>query len=314
MLEKVITAGSNDYRHFIFAGATQVAVYSRTSAGTNTLRYLREDHQGSVAAILNTDGTAYAKESFTAFGNRRSSCTWTGSPTNGNVTAVNAVTRHGYTWHTALGAMGLNDMNGRIQDAVTGRFLSADPFISRPADTQGYNRYSYVRNNPLTYLDPTGYEDMAEVVVSSRVGSSGGGGYGCGGGGNLERGGDRAHGGGNGEHVGGSSDRACVDLRPACARAQPWVALAPDSDVTALVAPVRTWAAPRSLKEPPPARVCNFRPPYLCNLGPPPTCRSWEWRLRIAGIVRGVIERHVARLEAERPDGDLRAVHASENC
>jgi hypothetical protein len=23
--------------------------------------------------------------------------------------------------------MGLNDMNGRIQDAITGRFLSADP-------------------------------------------------------------------------------------------------------------------------------------------------------------------------------------------
>jgi RHS repeat-associated protein len=157
LLEKVITAGSNDYRHFVFANGTQVAVYSRTSTGTNTLHYMREDHQGSVAAILNSDGTTYAKESFTAFGNRRSSCTWSGSPTNGNLTAINAVTRHGYTWHTALGAMGLNDMNGRIQDAVTGRFLSADPYVSSPGNTQAYNRYSYVMNNPLTYNDPSGY-------------------------------------------------------------------------------------------------------------------------------------------------------------
>jgi RHS repeat-associated protein len=157
LLEKAITTGSNDYRHFIFANGTQVAVYSRTSAGTNTLRYMREDHQGSVAAILNSDGTTYAKESFTAFGNRRSSCTWSGSPTNGNLTAINAATRHGYTWHTALGEMGLNDMNGRIQDAVTGRFLSADPYVSSPGNTQAYNRYSYVMNNPLTYNDPSGY-------------------------------------------------------------------------------------------------------------------------------------------------------------
>jgi RHS repeat-associated protein len=123
----------------------------------NTLRYLREDHQGSVAAILNNDGTSYAKESFTAYGNRRSSWTWSGVPTSGNLTAINNVTRRGYTWHTALEAMGLNDMNGRIQDAVTGRFLSPDPYISSPGNTQSYNRYSYVLNNPLTLTDPSGF-------------------------------------------------------------------------------------------------------------------------------------------------------------
>ncbi|HVX91249.1 MAG TPA: RHS repeat-associated core domain-containing protein, partial [Candidatus Paceibacterota bacterium] len=107
----------------------------------------------------------YVKESFTAFGNRRSSCTWSGSPTNGNLTAINAVTRHGYTWHTALGSLGLNDMNGRIQDAVTGRFLSPDPFIPDFGSSQSFNRYSYVQNNPLTRTDPSGY---ADVVIDSK--------------------------------------------------------------------------------------------------------------------------------------------------
>ena len=157
-LEKVITVGNSDYRHFINAGATRVAIYSRTVAGVNTLRYVREDHQGSVAGIINSNGTSYVKESFTAFGARRSSCTWSGELTQGQKDKIASVTRRGYTWHTALGDMGLNDMNGRVQDAVTGRFLSPDPFVPDPGNTQSFNRYSYVLNNPLSFVDPSGFE------------------------------------------------------------------------------------------------------------------------------------------------------------
>lgn len=35
----------------------------------------------------------------------------------------------GYTLQDALGQMGLNDMVGHVQDAITGRFLSADPTL-----------------------------------------------------------------------------------------------------------------------------------------------------------------------------------------
>jgi RHS repeat-associated protein len=173
LLEKVITAGSNDYRHYIFAGGTKVAIYSRISGGTNALHYVREDHLGGVSGILNSDGTSDVKESFTAFGARRSSCTWSGPPTSGGLQAINAVTPHGFTWQTALGSMGLNDMNGRIQDAVTGRFLSPDPTIPNPGFTQSFNRYSYVNNNPLTYADPSGFDpdDADNVSVCANGGA-----------------------------------------------------------------------------------------------------------------------------------------------
>ena len=49
-------------------------------------------------------------------------------------------------------------MNGRIYDPLLGRFLSADRIVDGPLNLQGYNRYSYVKNNPLTFSDPTGYE------------------------------------------------------------------------------------------------------------------------------------------------------------
>jgi RHS repeat-associated protein len=182
LLEKVVAVGLTDYRHYIYAGGAKVAIYSRTTGGVNALHYVREDHQGSVAAILNSDGTSYVKESFTAFGARRSACTWSGPLTNGNLTKINAVTRHGYTWQTALGSMGLNDMNARIQDAVTGRFLSPDPTISNPGFTQSYNRYSYVYNNPLSYSDPSGFaperEKHCNLDCGGGTGSGGGGGSG----------------------------------------------------------------------------------------------------------------------------------------
>lgn len=185
LFEKVVSAGSTDYRHYILASGAKIAVYSRTTAGANTLHYLREDHQGSLAAILTLNTTTgqidALKESFTAFGNRRSTCTWSGNPTAGNLAQTAAVTRHGYTWQEALGAMGLNDMNGRVQDAITGRFLSADPLVGDPGFTQAYNRYSYVNNNPLSYTDPTGFlpqaaADELEDGGDSDLGVGGGGG------------------------------------------------------------------------------------------------------------------------------------------
>ena len=53
--------------------------------------------------------------------------------------------------------MGLNHMNGRVEDAILGRFLSPDPPIPDPSNAQDYNRYSYVNNNPVTGTDPSGF-------------------------------------------------------------------------------------------------------------------------------------------------------------
>lgn len=48
-------------------------------------------------------------------------------------------------------------MNGRLYDPLIGRMLSPDNYVDDATNTQSYNRYSYVANNPLKYTDPSGW-------------------------------------------------------------------------------------------------------------------------------------------------------------
>jgi hypothetical protein len=57
-------------------------------------------------------------------------------------------------------------MNGRVYDYNLGRFLSVDPIIQSPGNSQSLNPYSYIMNNPLAGTDPTGYRGCA----ASRLG------------------------------------------------------------------------------------------------------------------------------------------------
>jgi len=54
-------------------------------------------------------------------------------------------------------------MNGRIYDPALGRFMTPDPFVQFPTNLQSYNRYSYVLNNPLGYIDPSGYSPWTKI-------------------------------------------------------------------------------------------------------------------------------------------------------
>lgn len=58
----------------------------------------------------------------------------------------------GYTGHEQDDEVGLINMKGRLYDPEIGRFISADPHVQAAGDTQSYNRYSYVKNNPLVRL------------------------------------------------------------------------------------------------------------------------------------------------------------------
>jgi RHS repeat-associated protein len=152
LMEKVVTNNGVEYRHYIPGPGEIIGLYSRAATGTDQLRYLLTDHQGSLDVIVDGAGTNPTYSSFAPFGTPRDPNDWSGPGST-----PNSLTRQGYTFHTVLGRMGLNHMNGRVQDAISGTFLSPDPFITDPLNTQNFNRYAYVYNNPLTFTDPSGF-------------------------------------------------------------------------------------------------------------------------------------------------------------
>ena len=156
-LLEVVFNSATTYRYYIYAGNEPIAVYSR-SGSTYTMNYMLADHQASVSTFASSTGSKDVSESFSAFGQRRNPTSWSGPPTTSDLNTIAGLSRQGYTMQTWLGqSMGLNHMNGRVEDAILGRMLSPDPHIPDPTNAQSYNRYSYVYNNPLSMLDPTGF-------------------------------------------------------------------------------------------------------------------------------------------------------------
>jgi RHS repeat-associated protein len=69
-------------------------------------------------------------------------------------------TDFGFTGQRNDATIGLYDYHARWYDPALGRFISADTLVPDPASPQDFNRYTYVSNNPLRYVDPTGHRDM----------------------------------------------------------------------------------------------------------------------------------------------------------
>ena len=80
-------------------------------------------------------------------------------------TDANLTTDRHYTGQIADQSTGLAYYNARYYDPTIGRFISPDTHVTDPFDGQDYNRYSYVRNNPIRYNDPSGNLVFVPVLL-----------------------------------------------------------------------------------------------------------------------------------------------------
>ena len=124
---------------YIFAGGTRIA--SKTPIDTY---YYHQDHLGSSSVITNSSGVKVEEIRYYPFGETFSDS----SP---------SVTKHKYTSQELDIETGLYYYNARYYDPELGRFISADTIVPDPTTPQSLNRYSYVKNNPLKYTDPSGH-------------------------------------------------------------------------------------------------------------------------------------------------------------
>lgn len=133
------------------APAIWKADYSGSTATNSQMYYLYRDYLGSILLITDNQGVKKEQRHFDAWGNIVKL-----TDGNGNNLTEFAILDRGYTGHEHLSKVGLIHMNGRLYDPLLHRFLAPDNFVQDPYNSQNYNRYGYVLNNPLKYTDESG--------------------------------------------------------------------------------------------------------------------------------------------------------------
>jgi RHS repeat-associated protein len=128
------------------------------TATGNTLYYLHSDHLGSTSLTTDSGGNVTARQNYYPYGSIRSGG---GMPTD-----------MGYTGQRLDSYIKLYQMGARWYDPEIGRWLSPDTIVPDPVNPQSLNRLSYVLNNPLKYIDPTGHfeDDVLKAYLKDQWG------------------------------------------------------------------------------------------------------------------------------------------------
>ncbi len=145
--EKNLTTGENTTYYYL--GDKLVAKRTGT-----TLNYIHQDHLGGTSLITGSDGSLLASTMYYPYGERLKS--------EGDLGTDKLFTGQ------RLDNTGLYYYGARYYDASIGRFISPDVIVQNPGNPQNLNRYSYVLNNPLKYVDPSGlyveFENEDEIL------------------------------------------------------------------------------------------------------------------------------------------------------
>ncbi len=152
--------------YFVWAGGGGGGPSQLGSHGEIDGVYYLTDHLGSTRAVVNLNGELLEARVYDPFGREIDHTgdyelkhRFTGQPIH-EADADSEI--------LPLYQTGLYNYGARMYDPLWGRFISPDSYV-QSLDAEGLNRYSYVRNNPTSMVDPTG--------------NFGGGGGGFGGGG-----------------------------------------------------------------------------------------------------------------------------------
>ncbi|WP_340199531.1 FG-GAP-like repeat-containing protein [Ascidiimonas sp. W6] len=135
----------------------------------NAYHYLHRDYLGSILAITDSSGTLREQRQFGAWGTADQ---FVNNNNNTQFGYESSLINRGFTGHEHFFGVNLIHMNGRMYDAVLGRFLSPDNYVQDPYNTQSFNRYGYVWNNPLSYNDPSGEFLLGAILVGAIIGGT----------------------------------------------------------------------------------------------------------------------------------------------
>jgi len=131
---------------YYYANGQRVAMWQG-----DVVYYLHADHLGSTSALSDESGQpAGERVAYLPYGGLRLG------------EASTLPTDYGFTGQRLEAGLGLMHYGARFYSPRLGRFVSADSIVPEPGEPQALNRYAYVLNNPLKYIDPSGHYEFEE--------------------------------------------------------------------------------------------------------------------------------------------------------
>ncbi|MGB7925166.1 MAG: peptidoglycan DD-metalloendopeptidase family protein, partial [Pyrinomonadaceae bacterium] len=139
-------------RDYVYRGGGLLATIDGTGA-----RYVLTDHQGSTRAVMN-GGQVTERHDYRPFGEEIGAYTGLRTIAQG-YNAQNPV-RQQYALTERDQSTGMDHTLWRKHEPFSGRWTSPDPYREslKVRDPQSLNRYSYVENDPVNFIDPSGLE------------------------------------------------------------------------------------------------------------------------------------------------------------
>jgi RHS repeat-associated protein len=149
------------------AGGKLVAEYSTQLAQTPKVNYTTNDHLGSPRITTDGNGAVISRTDYQPYGEE----IYSAQRTSDLGYTVQDSVKQGFTGYFKDDETGLDYAQARMYKNSLGRFTGADPAPFSIKNPQELNRFIYVANNPLKFVDPTGETlvingDDAEFLVS----------------------------------------------------------------------------------------------------------------------------------------------------
>ena len=122
------------------------------------------DGRSSVSAVIGSYGDFRASYWYDGLGNVK-------SQTHGYGAFGSGKKYYGYNAESYNPVTGNQNLRARQVNIRRQRFLTEDTYLGNNKDLLSLNRYIYARNNPLIYVDPSGYDYIGAMYLNSKRGA-----------------------------------------------------------------------------------------------------------------------------------------------
>lgn len=137
---------------------------ARQDRATGKLQYYQFNGHGDVVGLVDDQGTTLNSYSYDIWG----------GPEETTETVPNVIRYSGEYWDDTTG---LQYLRARWYDPGTARFIGEDTYEGEMGNPLSQNLYTYVHNNPLRYIDPSGHlpaepydaQELRRLLKDARV-------------------------------------------------------------------------------------------------------------------------------------------------